>query len=225
MPLPSRAWISGHGLKLVPRVPFEVAYFAGPDDRIALVHHAHGGARSMLVVPDPSGGDAHRTAFQPPDASTGDVLEFLEADEREPSPRRWRISTRWFEHPLPARWTAWSTDDAASWPYELTPRDGPAAKDAMIYVLGPWESAAAPPLEAFLGEGMQELARGRHARGDALRLGYVHDGVAWQQLRHRVWHDANAMVVVTVQAPATEIAMVEAAAAEIIDGLQARLAT
>ncbi|MFO0686046.1 MAG: hypothetical protein U0234_28555 [Sandaracinus sp.] len=218
MSLPARAWIAGHGLVLVPLVPFEVVSFAGPDDRIALVHHAPGGARSMLVVPDPSGGDAHRIAFQPAGIQAGDVVEFVDDDERSPSPR-WRVVTRALEHPLPARWSAWSTDEAVSWPCELTPRDGAAARDAMIYVQGPWGAAHAPPLDAFVAAGMRDAGRERSARGDSVRLAYTHDGVAWHQIRHRVWLDADAVVLVTAQAPASELAVIEGAVAEIVLGL------
>jgi hypothetical protein len=209
MSLPARAWIVGHGSRIVARVPYEIAY--RPDGiSIVVAHHSEDGVRNLMIAPDPSatgGPDAAptRVALGPNTKAASDVLAFIEETPFSPE---WSIVTQHYACAWPKGTTLWSTPTEIGWAFELT--HGDAAGDAMTYVQAPLPPAQGLTLDALIGDGMRAGARGNlvgaSGAGEWLDMHYEVEGTPWVQRRHIMHLGPEEYALVTTQAPEAGIA-------------------
>ncbi len=206
----ARAWLVGHGLRLVPRVPFEVARPFG-DERVALLHHGPVGNRSVLVD------DQRRVALGRATSSIGEALDFFE-DDATAGPG-WRVMTADVHMPFPPGLTLWSTPPDQAWPFELTMAGG--TDDEMMHLRGPFDRL---DVDGLLHSGVQLQARAARSNGEVAITSYAVGGQTWQQWLGviRLWDDAAAMLL-TAQAPSERADALFEHAATIADGLAPRI--
>jgi hypothetical protein len=212
---PARTWLTGYGLVLVPRAPFEVARRGG-DEGVTLTHHSPSGVRLMVVQPNPlvkhpEDGAPARLALGPKTSTLSDVLSFHEETRLVTS---WSIVARaesdaagggeTFRCAFPSGTTLWSTPRNVTWPFEMTTSG--ARRDEITYVQGPFSPSECPSLHELVGEGMRRGEEGQidglQGKCDWLELHYVFDAADWTQRRHIVPLDAELVALVTSQATA-----------------------
>jgi hypothetical protein len=218
MSLPARAWIVGHGSRIVPRVPYEMAY--RPDGiSIVVAHHSEIGIRNLMIAPDPSaaggpGAAPTSVALGPNTTAASDVLAFTEETRFSPE---WSIVTQHYTCVWPKGTTLWSTPFEIGWAFELTVGD--SSGDAMIYVQAPLPPAQSLTLDALIGDGMRAGARekmeGAAGTGEWIELHYAVADAAWLQRRHIMPLGEEEFALVTSQGPEASAAAEFGVAAEV----------
>jgi hypothetical protein len=210
---PARTWLTGYGLVLVPRAPFEVARRGG-DEGVTLTHHSPSGVRLMVVQPNPlvkhpEDGAPARLALGPKTSTLSDVLSFHKETRLVTS---WSIVARaesdaagggeTFRCAFPSGTTLWSTPRNVTWPFEMTTSG--ARRDETTYVQGRFSPSECPSLRELVGEGMRRADEGQidglQGKCDWLELHYVIDSTEWTQRRYIVPLDSGLVALVTSHA-------------------------
>lgn len=235
---PARTWLTGYGLVLVPRIPFEVARRAG-DEGVILAHHGQSGVCSALVQPNPlvkhaSQGQAARLALGPKTSDMSEVLAFVEETDLVTS---WTVVARadsnaarsgsTFRCAFPNGATLWSTPWDVSWPFEMTTSG--TRRDEISYVQGPFSPEERPGFDQLVGEGMRRAGEGRidgvQGKCDWLELHYVFDSAEWKQRRTIVPLGSGLVALVTSQAVSPNAQAPFEAAEEIVASLALSVAS
>lgn len=210
-----RVVVAGHGLVVVPRIPFEIGCLASGD--LVVVHHVGEVAPKLRLS---ASGEGVRFGLGPGTASVEDVVHDLEEDAAlRGAPFVLDLdgatTIAW-----PSTMTVWSSD--ASWPVELTFGE---AGDEMLYVQGTLDPSRLPALPLLAAPGMEivttETLRGAHGPAECIELAYVRDGVAWRQWRARVSRVDGLVALVTAQVALEGRAAMREALALVVESLVA----
>jgi hypothetical protein len=175
------ARISGHGLTIIPRVPFRYERLA---DGLRLAHESPQGLRSVLL--DRRG----NVTLEGATAALEEVADVVDG----PALADWRIESSTFTASWPEGFALYSRSKSPG--YELVGDGG-----TLVFPQGPLEGPL-PPDERFAAPGQRIVATGVFADSiRAIELAYEHEGQEWTQ-RHYFVPFGRRTIIVTAQAVA-----------------------
>ena len=183
------ARLAGHGVTVVPHVPFSFERHGGRGgDAVVVTHRPQGGLpRRLVLIPAPGGCRLEPAAA----AATAEVAELRPG----PAEARWRIQTSRFGMDWPEGFALQSSPAPERPPgFDLVAPGG-----LLLFPQGPFDAGHADG-EALVGPGQRVVARGEAGGSRFVEVSYLLEHTPWRQ-RHLVVPLGEARLVVTLQAP------------------------
>ena len=221
----SYARIAGHGVALVPQMPFAI----GRDGDFVFVQHGERAARVRVV-------DASLRYVLVGAKALTEVAHAVETAYRG----AFRIETSAFSCAWPEGFALVSVDRPGPFLFDLVP--APKAEDAdpagderpapprgddapWIFFAGPYTLALCPDLDALVADGQTELARETLSAAESIDVAYEHAGRAFRKRHLRFvtqpgQPEAARAFVITAQGPADAFEGVRAALDELAASLE-----
>lgn len=189
------ARLAGHGVTVVPQVPFRFERHGGRggDAVVATWRPAAGLPRRLVLVPGEAG---CRVELGAGVAAAAEVAEVAAG----PARAAWRIETSAFSMGWPEGFVLQSGPDPASPPgFDLVAPGG-----VLLFPQGPFPAAALAGRRALAGPGQRVVGEGEEPGAGWIELAYTQELTPWRQ-RHALVPVGARILLVTLQAPESSV--------------------
>jgi len=189
------ARLAGHGVTVVPQVPFSFERHGGRGgDAVVATHRpAAGLPRRLVLVPHAAGcrvelGAGVAAAVEVADVGAG------------PGAASWSIETTAFAMGWPEGFALQSSPAPETPPgYDLVAPGG-----VLLFPQGPFPAGRVGDRQALVGPGQRVVGEGAEGGVDWIELAYRHEQTAWR-MRHALVPLGATALVLTLQAPESSV--------------------